>query len=91
VVRAEIATQLSADWFSAVDRCQALLDATTSTLREHNEVLLRDTHHFVAHTRSGDRRSRARPLTDRRRPALNGTLPAISSVYGGNTKTTCGL
>lgn len=47
-VQAEIATLLSADWFSAVDRCQSLLDATTSTLRELNEILLRDTHHFVA-------------------------------------------
>jgi chromosome partition protein MukF len=47
-VQAEIATLLSADWFSAVDRCQALLDTTTSTLRELNEILLRDTHHFVA-------------------------------------------
>jgi chromosome partition protein MukF len=47
-LQAEIATLLSADWFSAVDRCQALLDTTTSTLRELNEILLRDTHHFVA-------------------------------------------
>ncbi len=47
-VQAEIATLLSADWFSAVDRCQALLDTTTNTLRELNEILMRDTHHFVA-------------------------------------------
>lgn len=47
-VQAQIATLLSADWFSAVDRCQALLDTTTDTLRELNEILLRDTHHFVA-------------------------------------------
>jgi chromosome partition protein MukF len=47
-VRAEIAKLLQADWFSAVDQCQSLLDATTSTLRELNEILLRDTHHFVA-------------------------------------------
>ena len=47
-VQAEIARLLSADWFSAVDRCQALLDTTTATLRELNEILLRDTHHFVA-------------------------------------------
>lgn len=47
-VQAEIAKLLQADWFSAVDQCQALLDATTSTLRELNEILLRDTHHFVA-------------------------------------------
>lgn len=47
-VQAEIAKLLSADWFSAVDQCQSLLDVTTSTLRELNEILLRDTHHFVA-------------------------------------------
>ena len=46
-VQAEIAKLLSADWWSAVDRCQSLLDATTSTLRELNEILLRDAHHFV--------------------------------------------
>jgi len=47
-VQAEIATLLSADWFTAVDRCQALLDTTTGTLQELNEVLLRDAHHFIA-------------------------------------------
>jgi len=46
-VQAEIARLLSADWFSAIDRCQSLLDETTGTLRELNEILLRDTHHFV--------------------------------------------
>jgi len=47
-VQAEIASLLHADWFGAVERCQSLLDTTTTTLRELNEVLLRDTHHFVA-------------------------------------------
>jgi len=47
-VQSEIAKLLSADWFSAVDRCQVLLDTTTTTLRELNEILLRDTHHFTA-------------------------------------------
>jgi chromosome partition protein MukF len=47
-VQTEIAALLQADWFGAVDRCQALLDTTTTTLKELNEVLLRDTHHFVA-------------------------------------------
>lgn len=47
-VQAEIAELLQADWFGAVDRCQSLLDTTTETLGELNEVLLRDTHHFVA-------------------------------------------
>ncbi|MBY0401262.1 condensin subunit MukF [Myxococcota bacterium] len=47
-VQGEIAKLLQADWFGAVERCQSLLDTTTDTLRELNEVLLRDTHHFVA-------------------------------------------
>jgi chromosome partition protein MukF len=47
-VQAEIAQLLQADWFGAVERCQSLLDTTTSTLRELNDVLLRDTHHFLA-------------------------------------------
>ena len=47
-VQAEIANLLSSDWFKAVDRRQSLMDTTTNTLRELNEVLLRDTHHFVA-------------------------------------------
>jgi chromosome partition protein MukF len=40
----EIGSLLSADWFDALARCQDLLEATTSTLRELNEVLLRDAH-----------------------------------------------
>jgi len=40
----EIASLLSADWFDALARCQDLLEATTSTLRELGEVLLRDAH-----------------------------------------------
>lgn len=47
-VQSEIAELLQADWFGAVDRCQALLDTTTSTLKELNDVLLHDAHHFVA-------------------------------------------
>ena len=47
-VQAEISRLLQADWFGAVERCQSLLDTTTDTLRELNEVLLRDTHHFLA-------------------------------------------
>ncbi len=47
-VQADITTLLSADWFNAVDRCQTLMDKTTNTLRELNEILLRDSHHFVA-------------------------------------------
>jgi chromosome partition protein MukF len=40
----EIAELLQADWFGAIDRCQSLLDATSATLRELNQVLLRDAH-----------------------------------------------
>ncbi len=43
----EIGQLLRADWFDAVARCQELLEATTSTLRELNEVLLRDAHALV--------------------------------------------
>ncbi len=38
----EIAALLKADWFGAIDQCQTLLDATSTTLRELNEVLMRD-------------------------------------------------
>jgi chromosome partition protein MukF len=40
----EIAELLQADWFGAIDRCQSLLDATSATLRELNQVLMRDAH-----------------------------------------------
>ena len=41
--QAEIRRLLEADWFAAIDRCQGLLESTSATLRELNEVLLRDT------------------------------------------------
>lgn len=40
----EISTLLGADWFGSLDQCQTLLDTTVATLRELNEVLLRDGH-----------------------------------------------
>jgi chromosome partition protein MukF len=40
----EIAALLQADWFGAIERCQSLLDATSATLRDLNQVLLRDAH-----------------------------------------------
>jgi chromosome partition protein MukF len=40
--QAEIRRLLEADWFGAIDRCQGLLESTSATLRELNEVLLRD-------------------------------------------------
>jgi chromosome partition protein MukF len=43
----EIGRLLSADWFDALARCQDLLESTSSTLRELNEVLLRDAHTLV--------------------------------------------
>ena len=36
----EIASVIGADWFGAVERCTDLLDATSTTLRELNEILL---------------------------------------------------
>lgn len=47
-LQAEIASLVRADWLGAVDACQSLLDTTTTTLKELNEILLRDTHHLVA-------------------------------------------
>lgn len=41
--RKQIEELLEKDWFRTVAQCEALLEATTSTLRELNEVLLRDT------------------------------------------------
>jgi chromosome partition protein MukF len=42
--QAEIRALLEADWFGAVERCQALLEDTSATLRELGDLLLRDTH-----------------------------------------------
>src|SRR5690606_31548364 len=39
----DIGNLLRADWFGAIDQCQELLDTTARTLRELNEMLLRDT------------------------------------------------
>ena len=47
-VQQNIADLLQADWFGAVEEAQSLLDTTSETLTELNEVLLRDTHQFVA-------------------------------------------
>lgn len=47
-VQRQIGELLQADWFGAVEQCQALLDATAGTLQELNEVLLRDSSHIQA-------------------------------------------
>ena len=47
-VREEIAELLHKDWFAAVDACEDLLQGTSSTLRELNEVLLQDAAHLQA-------------------------------------------
>lgn len=46
--QAEIRRLLEADWFGAIDRCQGLLESTSATLRELNEVLLRDSSVLLA-------------------------------------------
>jgi chromosome partition protein MukF len=46
--QAEIRRLLEADWFGALDRCQALLESTSATLHELNEVLLRDSSQLLA-------------------------------------------
>ncbi|HET9955842.1 MAG TPA: condensin subunit MukF [Polyangiaceae bacterium] len=43
-LKREIGELVRADWFGAVERCQTLLDTTSQTLGELNQVLLRDTH-----------------------------------------------
>ncbi len=45
-VQNKISGLLQSDWFDAIDRCQSLLDTTTQTLRELNEILLRDAYQF---------------------------------------------
>jgi chromosome partition protein MukF len=42
--QAQIASLLGSDWFGAVDRCLELLESTSRTLAELNEILLRDAH-----------------------------------------------
>lgn len=46
--QAEIRRLLEADWFGAIARCQGLLESTSATLRELNQVLLRDTSVLLA-------------------------------------------
>lgn len=47
-LQAEISALLSQNWFEAVEHCELLLEQTTGTLRELNEILLRDTNHLLA-------------------------------------------
>jgi chromosome partition protein MukF len=47
-VQGTISRLLAEDWHGAIDRCQELLDTTTSTLRELNAILLHDTQSFLA-------------------------------------------
>lgn len=46
-VQERISQLLDEQWLLAVGVCEQLLDATSATLRELNEVLLRDTHQFL--------------------------------------------
>ncbi len=41
-IREKIADLLRNDWFSAIEACEALLEETATTLRELNDILLRD-------------------------------------------------
>lgn len=41
-IREQIATLLRDDWFQAIEACEALLEETAATLRELNDILLRD-------------------------------------------------
>jgi len=42
--QARIAKLLESDWFGAVDQCLELLESTSRTLTELNDILLRDSH-----------------------------------------------
>ncbi len=55
---------LSADWFGAVEQCQALLDQTSATLRELNEMLLHDTQHLQALLQELSEQARAVGVAD---------------------------
>jgi chromosome partition protein MukF len=46
--QSEIRRLLEADWFGALAQCQSLLESTSGTLRELNELLLRDTASLLA-------------------------------------------
>jgi chromosome partition protein MukF len=46
-VQRKISELLQADWFESLQRCQTLLDDTTATLSELNEVLLHDTTQMI--------------------------------------------
>ena len=43
-----IAALLESDWFGALSNCEGMLEATSQTLRELNEILLRDSHELQA-------------------------------------------
>jgi len=70
----EIATLLQVNWFDAVNRCQELLDTTSTALYELNQVLLRDAHQLqsllqdvqelAAAAGIGDAESAARAVMD---------------------------
>lgn len=47
-VQQQISGLLQRDWFHAVDRCEELLEETSRTLSELNEILLRDLGHLQA-------------------------------------------
>ncbi len=47
-VQAQISGLLQRDWFLAIDHCEELLESTSTTLRELNEILLRDLGHLQA-------------------------------------------
>jgi len=42
-IREKIAALLREDWFAAIEACEALLEETAGTLRELNDILLKDT------------------------------------------------
>ena len=70
-VQQEVGGLLQRDWFKAIDSCEELLEETSTTLRELNEILLRDLGHLQAQlteieslaTEAGERESEAATQT----------------------------
>jgi chromosome partition protein MukF len=47
-LQAELRHMLESDWFAALSRCQGLLETTSATLQELNQVLLHDTSELLS-------------------------------------------
>jgi chromosome partition protein MukF len=79
----EIGALLRADWFGAVERCQTLLESTGHTLRELNQVLLRDTHLLTAALQ--EIQEFAAPASPRAEEAARGVMDQVDRIAAWGT------